>query len=56
VSKQLRHDALFALKDIFIQLRKSGGVRHSYEKKFMDLVSVLSRDEDEPSSQTVAQS
>ena len=55
MSKQIRHDALLALRDIFIHLRKCGR-QHSYEKKFIDLVAVLSRDEDEPLSKAAAQS
>ena len=56
VSKQLRHDALYALRDIFIHLRASSGGRHSSETKFVHLVAVLSSDEDEPSSQKAAKS
>lgn len=54
ISKDVRHGVMSGLKDIFLQWRKQG-CSHQLEKKFIELVRVLSRDEDLP-SKTFAES
>lgn len=48
VSKDVRHGVMSGLKDVFLLWRQQNS-SHQMEKKFIELVRVLSRDDDLPS-------
>lgn len=48
VSKDVRHGVMVGLKDVFLLWRQDNSP-HPMEKKFIELVRVLSRDDDLPS-------
>lgn len=48
VSKDVRQGVMSGLRDVFIHWRRQGSP-YAMEKKFTDLVRVLSRDDDLPS-------
>lgn len=50
ISKEIRHGVMSGLRDVFLHWRNQGSPLTA-EKKFIDLVRVLSRDDDLPSQQ-----
>jgi len=58
ISKDVRQEVMSGLRDVILSWRKTrpgpSGEYQGYEKKFTDLVRVLSRDDDDPPSQTFA--
>ncbi len=49
VSKDVRQGVMAGLRDVFLHWRKKGSPSQVMEKKFIDMIKVLSRDDDLPS-------